>query len=119
MKRLMSLIVVAVFTLSLIAPVLAEDEGAKKILKGGLLGAGVGAVAAGASGGKAGKGALIGAGANIAGGAIMDALSGPSQSQQATSSSSSQEVYNSGYQQGFDAGYSKGYAAGLAASKKR
>ena len=39
----------------------------KKILKQGLLGAGVGAISAEASGGKAGTGALIGAGTNVIG----------------------------------------------------
>lgn len=51
----------------------------KNILRQGLLGAGTGAIAAGASGGKAGKGALIGAGTSILGGALLDSLMGPSQ----------------------------------------
>ena len=50
----------------------------QKIIKQGLLGAGVGACSASASGGKAGKGALIGAGTNIIGGALLDSLLGPS-----------------------------------------
>ncbi len=50
-----------------------------KILKQGLLGAGTGAIAAGASGGSAGKGALIGAGTNVIGGALLDSLTGSSQ----------------------------------------
>ena len=59
------------------------DDTNKKILKQGLLGAGTGAIAAGASGGSAGKGALIGAGTNVIGGALLDTLtSGPSQPQQ-------------------------------------
>jgi len=52
----------------------------KKILKQGLLGAGTGAIAASASGGNAGKGALIGAGTNVIGGALLDTLTGPSAS---------------------------------------
>lgn len=60
----------------------AEDPG-KKIIKQGLLGAGVGALSAEASGGKAGKGALIGAGTNVIGGALLDTLLGGSQPQQA------------------------------------
>lgn len=59
----------------------AEDPN-KKIIKQGLLGAGVGAISASASGGKAGKGALIGAGTNIIGGALLDTLMGPSTQQQ-------------------------------------
>ena len=52
------------------------DDTNKKILKQGLLGAGVGAISASASGGKAGKGALIGAGTNVIGGALLDTLMG-------------------------------------------
>ncbi len=58
-----------------------QEDQTKKILKQGLLGAGTGAIAASASGGKAGKGALIGAGTNIIGSALLDAISGPSQPQ--------------------------------------
>ena len=58
-----------------------QEDPNKKILKQGLLGAGTGAIAAGASGGNAGKGALIGAGTNVIGGALLDTLTGPSQSQ--------------------------------------
>ena len=56
-----------------------REDPNKKILKQGLLGAGVGAISASASGGKAGKGALIGAGTNIIGGALLDTLTAPSQ----------------------------------------
>ncbi len=56
-----------------------QESSTNKILKQGLLGAGTGAIAAGASGGNAGKGALIGAGTNVIGGALLDALTGPSQ----------------------------------------
>ena len=59
----------------------AEDPN-KKIIKNGLLGAGVGAISASASGGKAGKGALIGAGTNVIGGALLDSLMGSGQPQQ-------------------------------------
>lgn len=52
------------------------------VIKRGLVGAGVGAIAAGSSGGKAGKGALVGAGASILGGFLMDALSQPRQQPQ-------------------------------------
>ena len=51
-----------------------NEDPNKKILKSGVVGAATGAVAAGASGGKAGKGALIGAGTNVIGGAVLDAL---------------------------------------------
>ena len=56
-----------------------QESGTSKILKQGLLGAGTGALASGMSGGNAGKGALIGAGTNIIGGALLDAISQPSQ----------------------------------------
>lgn len=57
-----------------------QEDPNKKILKQGLLGAGVGAISAEASGGKAGTGALVGAGTNVIGGALLDTLTGPSQS---------------------------------------
>lgn len=56
-----------------------QESGTQKVLKQGLLGAGTGAIAAGASGGNAGKGALIGAGTNVIGGALLDTLTQPSQ----------------------------------------
>ena len=59
-----------------------QDDYNKKIIKQGLLGAGVGAISAGASGGKTGQGALIGAGANIIGGALFDMLTTPQAQQQ-------------------------------------
>ncbi len=63
-----------------VAPVQGEDyygeDPNKKILKNALLGAGTGAIAASASGGKAGKGALIGAGVNVIGSALLDSLTG-------------------------------------------
>ncbi len=55
-----------------------REDPNKKILKSGLLGAATGAIAASASGGKAGKGALIGAGTNVIGGALLDSLTGGS-----------------------------------------
>lgn len=55
-----------------------DDDSTRQILKQGLLGAGTGAIAAGASGGKAGQGALIGAGTSVIGSALLDALTTPS-----------------------------------------
>jgi len=57
-----------------------DDDTSRNILKQGLLGAGTGAIASGASGGNAGKGALIGAGTAVIGSALLDAISGPSSS---------------------------------------
>lgn len=59
-----------------------QENPNNKIIKSGLLGAATGAIAASASGGKAGKGALIGAGTNVIGGALLDTLTTPSQPQQ-------------------------------------
>jgi len=57
----------------------AQESSTQKVLKQGLLGAGTGAIASGASGGNAGTGALIGAGTGIIGGALLDAITQPSQ----------------------------------------
>ncbi len=63
------------------APPAPASDPNKQILKSGLLGAGVGAISAEASGGKAGTGALVGAGTNVIGGALFDTLFSPSPSQ--------------------------------------
>lgn len=57
-----------------------QDDSSRNILKQGLLGAGVGAISSGASGGKAGQGALIGAGTAVVGSALLDAITEPSSS---------------------------------------
>ena len=54
-----------------------DDDSTRQVLKQGLLGAGTGAIASGASGGNAGQGALIGAGTGIIGSALLDALTAP------------------------------------------
>ena len=60
-----------------------NEDPNKKILKQGLLGAGVGAISSSASGGNAGQGALIGAGTNVIGGALLDTItSSPAPRQQ-------------------------------------
>jgi len=65
-------------------PPSTQDEYNKKIIKQGLLGAATGALAAEASGGKAGTGALIGAGTNVIGGALLDVLTAPQSQPQQT-----------------------------------
>lgn len=55
-----------------------NDDSTRQVLKTGLVGAGTGALAAGMSGGKAGQGALIGAGTAVVGSALLDAITGPS-----------------------------------------
>lgn len=82
MKRFiitLTVISIAVMTLAAL-PVYCQDDSTREILKQGLLGAGTGAIAAGASGGKAGQGALIGAGTGVIGSALLDALTTPSSS---------------------------------------
>ncbi|MBI4335759.1 MAG: hypothetical protein HY589_03805 [Candidatus Omnitrophica bacterium] len=125
----MTLVIVCIAGMT--APVcLAQEDASKKVLKEGLLGAATGAVAAGASGGKAGKGALIGAGVNVVGGALLDTITGPAapapqQVQQVpvqtvpvqVAPSPYQQGYNDGYQKGFESGYEKGYAAGMSAKR--
>lgn len=59
-------------------PAWAFDGSPRETLMQGLLGAGVGALSAEGSGGKAGTGALIGAGTQIIGGALMTLLTEPS-----------------------------------------
>ncbi|HTL70321.1 MAG TPA: hypothetical protein VL404_03420 [Candidatus Eisenbacteria bacterium] len=76
----------------------------KKLLKNGLLGAGVGAISAEASGGKAGTGALIGAGTNVIGSALSDYLFS------APSAGASQPVYYA--QAPASAGYASPSTAG-------
>ncbi len=54
----------------------------KKVITQGIMGAATGAIAAEASGGKAGTGALVGAGTNVLGGALLDMLTAPSSQSQ-------------------------------------
>lgn len=101
---------------------LSDEKTTQKLLKGGLLGAATGAVASEASGGKAGKGALVGAGVNIIGGMLFDAMSGEKVEKVETvegmgPTEAFQRGYQSGYQQGFEKGYGEGYQAGLGYKK--
>lgn len=56
-----------------------QESTGSKVIKQGLLGAGVGAISSGVSGGNAGKGALIGAGAGAIGGVLLDMMTQPAQ----------------------------------------
>lgn len=56
-----------------------QAESGKEILKNGLMGAATGAIAAEASDGKAGTGALVGAGTQVIGSALLDVFLTPSQ----------------------------------------
>ncbi len=55
-----------------------REDPTRKILKDGIVGAGTGAISAGVTGGKAGQGALIGAGTGIIGNALLDTITKPS-----------------------------------------
>ncbi len=61
------------------------------VVRNALMGAATGAIASSASGGKAGKGALIGAGVGVAGGLLADMFSRHSQSQTSQANVSSQD----------------------------
>ena len=78
-----------------------DDDSGRQILKQGLLGAGTGAIAAGASGGRAGQGALIGAGTGIIGSALLDALTGPSTSARRSSPPPQDDYYYADQPQGY------------------
>lgn len=80
------LVALALIISSAVSPIYCQDDDqTRNVLKQGLLGAGTGAIAAGASGGNAGQGALIGAGTNVIGGALLDAITGPSSSSSSSS----------------------------------
>jgi hypothetical protein len=93
MNKKISLIASILTTVLLASTCYSQDDDSRNILKQGLLGAGTGAIASGASGGNAGQGALIGAGTNVVGGALLDMLTGPSQSSQARYAPAPQQQY--------------------------
>lgn len=76
-KKIFVVFTIAVFTFITACTAYGVEEGTKNVLKQGLLGAGTGAIASGASGGNAGTGALIGAGTGVIGGALLDAITAP------------------------------------------
>ncbi len=102
--RIFSVLTALVLALGLAAPVLAAED-SRGILKEGLLGAATGAIASSASGGKAGKGALIGAGVNVVGGALLDTVTAPSGQQQQVQQVQPQAVGAVSYQQGYNDGF--------------
>ena len=111
-------VLIALF-LSVSAPVFSTD--ATGLIKSGLIGAATGAVAAGASHGQAGKGALIGAGTGIAAGVIADALipdEKPAPVQVAAPAPvEDSSGFERGYTKGYEAGYQAGYQAGTGAHR--
>lgn len=76
-KKVFMTLMVVFFTFAATAAAYGIEENTKNVLKQGLLGAGTGAIASGVSGGNAGTGALIGAGTNVIGGALLDAMTAP------------------------------------------
>ena len=119
MRILITIMLLAVLIFSVSAPVFSLDS--TGLLKSGLVGAATGAVAAGASHGQAGKGALIGAGTGIAAGVIADALipdqnSAPAQAAPAPESTDS-SGFERGYTKGYESGYQAGYQAGIRGQK--
>lgn len=87
-------ILAILFTItSIVDFIYAQDDNTKNVLKQGLLGAGVGAISSGASGGNAGQGALIGAGTSVIGSALLDAITGPSTSSSSRRSAPPQDDY--------------------------
>lgn len=79
--KLSTIFIVLLASMLLIKLAYGDEEDTRNILKQGLLGAGVGAISSGASGGRAGQGALIGAGTSVIGSALLDAITGPGASQ--------------------------------------
>ena len=118
MKILIGLIIITLFVVSFYNVGYCDENTAQKLLKQGILGAATGAAASGVSGGKAGKGALVGAGVNIVGGMLFDAMTGKKVEKVDTvqgmgSTEAFQRGYQSGYQQGFEKGYGEGYRTAI------
>lgn len=79
--NLLAVLTIFIISTFVISPAYSQDDDStRQILKTGLVGAGTGALASGMSGGKAGQGALIGAGTAVIGSALLDAITGPSTS---------------------------------------
>ncbi len=124
--RLISAIICILLLAAFGTPCGNAEEAAEKILKEGILGAAVGAAASEWGEGKAGKGALIGAGVNIVGGLLLDSITGApvgtvGEVERMGSTEAYRQGYQQGYQQGFQQGfkdaYQKGYESGLSASE--
>ena len=128
MKRshLTALLVVALFVFGLTVPALAQEKGAGDFLIDGLLGAGEGAMVGKASGGKAGKGALIGVGTALGREAIIKPIlkggllggRGARAPQSRQVVTQSVDPYSQGYQDGFKEGFQEGYNSGLSATRR-
>ncbi len=119
MKKVFSILVLAVFLMG--AALSFADS--SDFLKQGLLGAGAGAVGGAASGAKGRdvwKGALAGAGVNLVGNMLLDKHSG----EEVTKTDNvdkldSRTAYQQGYQDGYENGYKQGYTEGIKENVKK
>ena len=134
--RAVSILIIMAFILASFS-VAAYADGIA-ILRQGILGAGTGAIATAATGGKGDrvwKGALIGAGVNVIGGALLDVLTGERvgtvtyaqpaqqvvyvqraepaivqyQTRRPRTNSAQRRIYRQGFMNGYDRGYQNGY----------
>ena len=111
-KLFICLLVVAVMALLPLEEGFAGSS-SNEILKRGLLGAGAGAAGSAAGGGNVGTGALVGAGVNVLGGALLDSMSGEKvEDVNNVDSVSPRTAYSDGYEAGYGNGYKKGYTDG-------
>jgi hypothetical protein len=103
--------------------VFARRNSSSDLLKQGLLGAGAGAAGSAMSGGNAGTGALVGAGVNVLGGALLDSITDDGRDdydsspprrvyEQAPVQQQAGGSYSQGYEDGYSNGYKKGYTDG-------
>jgi hypothetical protein len=76
MKKALVIILTCIFIIRFTHICSGEEDASTKVIKSGLVGAGTGALAAGVTGGNAGKGALIGAGTSVIGSVLLDAITG-------------------------------------------
>ena len=137
MKKIILMTVLCLLLAGWCVDAYATDAGIV-VLRQGLLGAGTGAVATAATGGRGDavwKGALIGMGVNVVGGALLDILTTPSgngavayvnQPQPVTRYvvvdrpsarpnpyvSGARRIYKAGYRTGYNTGYGQGYRDG-------
>jgi hypothetical protein len=124
------LVLLLVFTFLLTGDSFARNRSSSDLLREGLLGAGAGAAGSAVGGGNAGTGALVGAGVNILGGALLDSMSNDQQEdyppqrrtydpepagtyQTGTPGGSYSQGYEDGYSNGYKKGYTDGYKEGL------
>ena len=148
MKKTLTIWTCILFIIFLITPIFAtSNNNSSSILKQTVLGAGIGAVAASASGGKAGKGALVGAGTNLVGNLLFNAIGNTgSQSQYLPQQKQPQQrqvqqykavpqrqiqqykpqfnnkynqTYSLEYKRGYKEGYTQGYKDGYHDSREK